>query len=234
MNKLAIWYNNLDMNRKKQITAAGITFSIIALVLVAFVVFVPKKVTVTYGTIVRDPVDGHVWENNTKTKTVSSKDADKYAIKYVDKLSEESQKKVDEEKAQEEAEAQQQAQGSQGLEDVPIVLTEGQVKDIQTIQSNISKIGPQVITGFQMTQGLEQTKNSLVNYRNQLAGVSVPGEIEGMKQTAIQVFDKLIRSCDLYISAIANADISAFEQANALINEAFTQMMQIAPTWPGQ
>lgn len=231
MNRLAIWYNNLDMGRKKRITAAGITLAIIALVVVAYIVFVPRKVTVTYGEIIRDPVDGHVWEDNTETKTVSSKDADKYTVKYVDKLSEEHQKEKEEQEAQEAAQAQQDAEANQGLQQAQVVLTEQQIKDIQTLQQNLETIGPQVITGFQMTNSLEQTRNTLTNYRNQLVNTSVPGEIEGLKQTAVQIFDKLIQSCNLYISAIANADIGLFTQANAIINDAFTQLLSIAPQW---
>ncbi|MBN2167939.1 MAG: hypothetical protein JW738_01735 [Actinobacteria bacterium] len=232
MNRISIWYSNLSQERRKQITAGAIIFAVIALAVIGIVLLVPKQVEVTYGTIVRDPYDGHIWEDESDyhTKMVSAKDAGKYQLKYIDKLSPEHQKQAEEEAAQKQAEEAAAAQ-STGLQDVPVVLTGQQAQDIVTLQNNLKKVGPQVVTGFQMTNAIQESRNSLVTYRNQLANTPVPAQIENMKQQAIQVFDKLIQSCDLYISAIANVDLNAFNRANALINEAFSQMAALVPQW---
>ncbi|MBN1288161.1 MAG: hypothetical protein JXA49_00795 [Actinobacteria bacterium] len=231
MNKISIWYANLSQERKKQITAGAIILSIVALTVIGLVLLVPRKVEVTYGKIVRDPYDGHIWEDESDyhTKTVSVKDAHKYKLEYENKLSpEHAQQKAEEDaqKAAEEAAAQ-----NSGLQDVPVVLTDQQVDDINTLQRNLKQVGPQVVTGFQMTNAIQESRNSLVTYRKQLENTPVPAEIDNMKNQTLQVFDKLIHACDLYISAIANADLNAFNQANALINEAFAQITAIVPQW---
>ena len=108
----------------------------------------PQKVQVRYGTIIRDPVDGHVWEDQTKTAWVDPSQANDYRVEYVDKLSPEHEQAA----AQQAAQSQQQASGqtSSGLTSLQAPIDEQTMQDLETLQSNIETAGNSLISGMEM------------------------------------------------------------------------------------
>jgi len=226
MNRLSLWYTGLD--RKVKI-AVGAGFALVVIVLAAvigYLVFVPQKVEVKYGTIVRDPVDGHVWSDNTKTVKVDPDQASRYRIAYVDKLSPEHEKELTDAKAREAADAEALA-NSQGLESVNIPVSGQQVGDMQSLSKNIQSMGSEVVSGMEMAGQIASTKSQLVSYRNQISAVAVPSQLEPTKQQMLQVFDMYIQACDLYLQGIATADMTYIDQANSVANDATVKLQNV-------
>src|SRR5450759_3962426 len=122
MDRITHWYHTRGLRYRRAMIVAGVAACLVGVGIVGYILLVPGKVEVRYGTIVRDPVDGHVWEDHTKTVQVDSDKTDKYSVKYVDKLSPEHQQQQAQEEAQK---AQKEAQMAQlsGIEKMGIPLT---------------------------------------------------------------------------------------------------------------
>jgi len=206
--------------------ALGVLACLVGGGIVGYILLVPVKVEVRYGTIVRDPVDGHVWEDHTKTIQVDSDETDKYSVKYVDKLSPEHEQQ----RAQEEAQkAQKQAEQEQlkGYEKLGIPLSSQELINIQITLQNVDVSGTNVIEGIELSNALSETKSKLVNYRNQIAAMPMAAEVAPFKDRVLTVFDKYIQACDLYLLAMTEANQSYMQQANVLVNEASALMPHI-------
>jgi len=206
--------------------ALGVLACLVGGGIVGYILLVPVKVEVRYGTIVRDPVDGHVWEDHTKTIQVDSDETDKYSVKYVDKLSPEHEQQ----RAQEEAQkAQKQAEQEQlkGYEKLGIPLSSQELINIQITLQNVDVSGTNVIEGIELSNALSETKSKLVNYRNQIAAMPIAAEVASFKDRILTVFDKYIQACDLYLLAMTEANQSYMQQANVLVNEASALMPHI-------
>jgi hypothetical protein len=198
---------------------AGVAACLVGVGIVGYILLVPGKVEVRYGTVVRDPVDGHVWEDHTKTVQVDSDKTDKYSVKYVDKLSPEHQQQQAQEEAQK---AQKEAQMAQlnGIEKMGIPLTSQQLINLRVMLENVDVSGSNIIQGIELSNALSTTKSKLVGYRNQIAAMSVSAEVASFKGRALTIFDKYIQACDLYLLAMSEANQNYMYQANALVNEA--------------
>jgi hypothetical protein len=219
MDRIIHWYHTTGFHYRKAIVTLGVVACLVGAGIVGYILLVPSKVEVRYGTVVRDPVDGHVWEDNTKTIRVDPDQTEKYNVKYVDKLSpEHAQQAAQEEarKAQEEAELAQ----LKGVEKMGIPLSSQQLINIRLMLENVDVSGVNVVEGIEMSNALSATKSKLVGYRNQIAGMSVSAEVAPLKDRALAVFDKYIQACDLYLLAMSEANQSYMYQANALVNEA--------------
>ena len=206
--------------------ALGVLACLVGGGIVGYILLVPVKVEVRYGTIVRDPVDGHVWEDHTKTIQVDSDETDKYSVKYVDKLSPEHEQQ----RAQEEAQkAQKQAEQEQlkGYEKLGIPLSSQELINIQITLQNVDVSGTNVIEGIELSNALSETKSKLANYRNQIAAMPIAAEVASFKDRILTVFDKYIQACDLYLLAMTEANQSYMQQANVLVNEASALMPHI-------
>jgi len=206
--------------------ALGVLACLVGGGIVGYILLVPVKVEVRYGTIVRDPVDGHVWEDHTKTIQVDSDETDKYSVKYVDKLSPENEQQ----RAQEEAQkAQKEAEQEQlkGYEKLGIPLSSQELINIQITLQNVDVSGTNVIEGIELSNALSETKSKLVNYRNQIAAMPIAAEVASFKDRILTVFDKYIQACDLYLLAMTEANQSYMQQANVLVNEASALMPHI-------
>ena len=206
--------------------ALGVLACLVGGGIVGYILLVPVKVEVRYGTIVRDPVDGHVWEDHTKTIQVDSDETDKYSVKYVDKLSPEHEQQ----RAQEEAQkAQKEAEQEQlkGYEKLGIPLSSQELINIQIMLQNVDVSGTNVIEGIELSNALSETKSKLVNYRNQIAAMPMAAEVAPFKDRVLTVFDKYIQACDLYLLAMTEANQSYMQQANVLVNEASALMPHI-------
>lgn len=198
---------------------AGVAACLVGVGIVGYILLVPGKVEVRYGTVVRDPVDGHVWEDHTKTVQVDSDKTDKYSVKYVDKLSPEHQQQQAQEEAQK---AQKEAQMAQlnGIEKMGIPLTSQQMINLRVMLENVDVAGVNVIEGVELSSALSETKSKLIGYRNQIAAMPIAAEVASFKDRVLTVFDKYIQACDLYLLAMSEADQSYLQQANVLVNEA--------------
>ena len=186
---------------------------------IAYILLVPSSVEVEYGTIVRDPVDGHVWEDNTMVKTVSSDEAEKFTVTYVDKMSpEHEQQKAEADAAAAEKAAQQEQ--LKGLQKMDIPLSNQQLINLRVMLESVDTTGVNVVQGIELSNALSQTRSKLIGYRDQVSSMSVAGELEGFKSMTLTVFDKYIQACDLYLLAIQEVNADYMRQANVLVNEA--------------
>ena len=229
MNRVTLWYKDLGKSSRVLVIVACVVVVVVVVGAIGYMVFNPKKVEVKYGTIVRDPVDGHVWEDKTKTAWVNPSQAGNYEVEYIDKLSPEHEKQQAEQQAQQQQQQQQQAQGPT-MELMQAPMNSSQMNQINTLQQNIKSAGQSVMSGLEMAGKISDTKTSLVNYRNQVAGIAVAPELEGKKQQILRAFDLYIQACDLYLQGIANSSMASMQQANNLINQANALMRSLIPT----
>jgi hypothetical protein len=226
MRKLSLWYGGLGRSTKIALTSVFVIVVVILVAAIGYMLLHPKKVEVKYGTIVRDPIDGHVWSNNTKTAMVDPDKVGDYKVEYVDKYSPQHEKELEAQKASEQAQQQQLAQ-SQGLQSQSFVVPSDQTSVMQNIQQGVTQAGSSVITGMEMASQIGSTKSTLVSQRNQIAAIPVPAQFESLKQQTLQVFDKYIHACDLYLDGIATADMTKIEEAQNLVSEANAQMQSL-------
>jgi hypothetical protein len=230
MNRLSHWYSGLSRGAKITITGLGIAIALAVIVIVAYMLLVPKQVEVRYGTIVRDPIDNHIWEDNTQTAWVNPSEAGDYRVEYVDKLSPEHEEQI---KKEQEAIAQQQQQleDSSGLEAMQSSIPTDTIADLNTLQQNVQVMGQDIISGMEMANEISEAKSTLVDYRNQVASMYLAPELEPLRQKALQVLDMYIGACDLYLQAIATGDLSHIDEANALIQQASEMIQSLIPSY---
>lgn len=197
---------------------------------VAYLTLVPNKVEVRYGTVVRDPKCGKIFEDNTQTAWVKPSEAGNYRVEYVDQYCEECLKQMEAEKEQRKKEQEELAQ-SKGLEAMTTAIPEEQMKQLKTLQSNIETVGYDIVKGIEMANMLEETKSTLLHYRNQIASAALPQELEPLRAKGLEIFDMYIRACDLYLEAIATGDLSKIDEANALVQQATDMLQSLMPQY---
>jgi len=219
MDRIIHWYHIRGFRHRKAIMTLGVIACLVGGGIISYILLVPVKVQVRYGTIVRDPVDGHVWEDHTKTIRVDSNKTDKYSVKFVDRLSPEHEQQLAQEKAQAAQSEAEQAK-LQGYEKLGIPLSSQELINIQITLQNVDVSGTSVIQGIELSNTLSATKSKLVTYRNQVAAMRVAAELSSFKERILTIFDKYIQACDLYLLAMTEANQSYMEQANVLVNEA--------------
>jgi hypothetical protein len=219
MNRITLWYLRLSRKARTALICGVAALAVIIFIIAAYMVLAPKKVQVTYGKRVVDPIDGHVWEDNTQTIWVKPSEAGKYRVEVEVRYSEEHLAMMEQQKA--EKKAQQEAQqNSTGAQLTKIAVPTQQLEDLKTIQQNMEVIGQTVITGMDAANQIAETKNYLVKFRSQAANYPLPSELESLRQQLLQPLDMVIQACDLYIQAIATADKKYLDQANDLIRRA--------------
>jgi hypothetical protein len=229
MKRLILWYGSLGRRWRRLIQLGGGALAVLAAVLVFLLATSPRKVEVRFGTIVWDPVDGTIWEDNTQTALVDSREAGNYRIEYVTRYSPEHQAEL-EKQAQASAEELRKAQEAQGLEPIQTAIPKEQMDSLRALQKNIQTMGQDILSGMEMAQQVSETKTMLVNLRNQVASTPLPAELEPLRQKALTIFDKYITACDLYLKAIATSDLSFLDQANRLIQEAGELVQGLIPS----
>jgi len=229
MKRLILWYGSLGRRWRRLIQLGGGALAVLAAVLVFLLATSPKKVEVRFGTIVWDPIDGTVWEDNTQTALVDAREAGNYRIEYVTRYSPEHQAEL-EKQVQASAEELRKVQEAQGLEPVQAAIPKEQMDSLRALQQKIQTMGHDIVTGMKMAQQVSETKTMLVNLRNQVASTPLPAELEPLRQKALAIFDKYITACDLYLKAIATSDLSFLDQANRLIQEAGELLQGLIPS----
>jgi putative lipoic acid-binding regulatory protein len=219
MSGFTLWYARLS--RKARIALLSVVGILIVIIIAAvgYMVLVPEKVQVRFGTIVRDPIDGHVWEDDTQTLMVKPSEAGNYQVTYVDKLSDEHQQQMDQEKQELEKQRQELA-NSTGVEAVQSVVPADTMKNVQTVQNNMQTMSADVITGMQIANEIDQTRNSLISFRNQVASMPLPPELEPLRQQGLQILDMAIEACHLTLEFIATGNQAILQQAQSLMQQA--------------
>lgn len=230
MRRLIIWYSNLSRRGKVLLWSALGLVAALVVVAIAWMVLSPDKVLVRYGTIVRDPIDNHVWEDNTQTAWVSPSEAANYRVEYIDRYSPEHEEQI--RKEQEAAAAEQkELEESTGFQALETSIPAQTFEDLNTLQRNIEVMGQDIISGMEMASQISTIKATLVDYRNQVASLPLPAELEPLRQEALQIFDMYIKACDLYLQAIASGDLTLVDEANALIQAAAERIQALMPSY---
>jgi len=226
---LTYWYHTRSRKSRKTIITLAVVASLLVAGTVGYTLLRPHKVEVRYGTIVRDPVDGHVWEDHTKTARVDADKARKYTVQYVDKLSPEHQQQAAQQQAQEAQDAAQVESSTQILEPATPMVTDAQLANMRAAQQTVDSVGVSIIEGLKVLNGFVQARDQMINYRNKIAAMPVDPEIEPLKQRLLLIFDKYIQASDLYIQAIVTADAGKASQAQALVSEANSMVEEFMP-----
>lgn len=219
MSGIKLRYLRLSRRSKILFTAAAVTAALAVSVFVVFLVLAPRQVQVKNGTIVWDPIDGHVWEDNTETLWVDAGEASNYGVEYIVKYSPEHAEQLAK-RQENEAAQREQLQEAQGLEAVTTSVPTQYIRDLETAKYNVETMGRDIITGLDMANMLEEFKSTLQYWRNQIAATPAIPEVETYKQQAISAMDKAIMAIDLYLQGIATANPAYFDQANALLRDA--------------
>lgn len=230
MRRLVIWYSNLSRRSKALLWAALGLIAAFCVAIIAWMVLSPDKVLVRYGTIIRDPIDNHVWEDNTQTAWVSPSEAANYRVEYIDRYSPEHEEQLRKEREAAAAE-ERRAQESTGLQALETTIPAQTFEDLNTLQRNIKVMGQDIISGMEMASQISSIKTTLVDYRNQVASMPLPPELEPLRQEALQIFDMYIKACDLYLQAIATGDLTLVDEANALVQAAAERIQALMPSY---
>lgn len=230
MSRLTYWYSGLSRGAKTALTIGGIALAVVAAVAILYLVLTPEKVEVRYGTIVWDPIDGHVWEDNTQTILVEASEAGNYRVERIEKLSPEHAEQQAQLQAQLDKEQTEQEQTS-GFENIESAFPADTFAQLNALQQNIETTGSDIISGMEMANQIYTAQLTLIDYRDQAASLALPPELEGVRTQALEVLDMYINACDLYLDAIASGDLSLVDQANALIQEANSIVQGLIPSY---
>jgi hypothetical protein len=231
MSRISYWYSGLGRGAKMAITIGGIALAALVAIAILYMVLTPEKVEVRYGTIVWDPIDGHVWEDNTQTIMVDASEAGNYRVERIEKLSPEHEEQIAQQK-EEQAQREQELAQSTGYQAIESAFPSDTFAQLNTLQQNLETAGQDVLSGMEMANQIYVAQMTLLDYRNQVASIALPPELEGLRDQALHVFDLYISACDLYLDAIASGDLSLIDQANALIQEANGIVQGLIPAQP--
>jgi hypothetical protein len=222
------WYHTRSRKSKRIIVVLAVAATMVVAGVVGYTLFWPHKVEVRYGTVVRDPVDGHVWEDNTKTIWVDADKVTKYSVEYIDKLSPEHQQQAAQEKTQQ-AQEEAQAASTQVIEPIAPVITDAQLANMRAAKQSVDSVASSIIDGLKMLDGFVEAKNQMINYRNQIASTAVEPQVEPLKQKLLSIFDKYIQASELFIQAIVTPDLNKAAQAQVLVSEANAMVEEFTP-----
>jgi|GEM_PF-920282 len=229
MSRLTYWYSGLSRGAKTAMTIGGIALAVIAAVAILYMVLTPEKVEVRYGTIVWDPIDGHVWEDNTQTIWVEASEAGDYKVERIVQYSPEHEELIAKQK-EELARQQQQQEGSAGYESMAAVMPTDTLEDLNALQQDLDTMSQDVISGLEMANEISQTRSTLQAHYDQIAAYEVIPEIEPYKQQYLSAISKYIQACDWVLKGIATADQSCITQAQVLYNEGTAIIQSLGAT----
>jgi hypothetical protein len=229
MYRLSMWYRGLSRGTRIGISVLGACLALVMIAVVLyFTLFKAHNVEVRDGTIVYDPVDGHVWEDNTVTLWVDEKDAGNYGVTRIEVLSPEHAAIKEAEEAAKAAEAQRLAE-STGYQAVSGVMTEQDLADLQTLQKNLVAMGQNLLTGLDMVNQLNESRNLLVSYRNQVAAMDMPPQFAAVQAQGVAIFDMYIAAVDSYLNYMAYMDPAYLDQAQQYLDQANASWQNLVP-----
>jgi hypothetical protein len=218
MSRISYWYSGLGRGAKAAITTGGIALAMIVAIAILYMVLTPEKVEVRYGTITWDPIDGHVWEDNTQTIWVEASEVGNYRVERIEKLSPEHEAQIAEETERVEQE-RAQAEGSTGYENLEAVMPTSTLEDLNALQQDLDTMSQDVISGMEMANEISETRSTLQAHYDQIAAYQVIPEIDQYKQQYLSAISKYIQACDMVLKGIATGDQSCITQAQALYDE---------------
>ncbi len=149
MSRLTYWYSGLSRGAKTALTIGGIALAVVAAVAILYLVLTPEKVEVRYGTIVWDPIDGHVWEDNTQTILVEASEAGNYRVERIEKLSPEHEEQQAQLRAELEKEREEQEQAG-AFGSIESAFPSDTFEQLNALQQNIETAGQDIISGMEM------------------------------------------------------------------------------------
>jgi hypothetical protein len=219
MNRISLWYAKLDRKTRIAMICLGSVAAAVGVILIAYMALVPEKVLVKYGTVERDPIDGFVFSDDTQTIWVNPSEAANYRVTYVDKYSDEHllllQAKEEEKKKKEEALAKYP-----GLPAMSSVIPTQQITDMENMTANIEVMKDQVTYSLEMINQVDQMLASLTEFRNAVANMAVPPEMQPVISELVSGLDKYIAAGNLFMKALQTGDSNYVKQASDLITEA--------------
>ncbi len=230
MGRISYWYSGLSRGAKTAITISGVALAALVAAAILYMVLTPDKVEVRYGTIVWDPVDGHVWEDNTQTIWVEASEAGNYRVERIEQLSPEHQEQIDKQKEEQKKREEELVQYT-GVEGIEAAFPADTFAQLNTLQQNIETAGQDILTGMKMANEIYVAQTTLLDTRNQAASMALPPDLEPLRGEALHVLDLYISACDYYLDAIASGDLSLIDQGNALIQEATTIVQGLLPSY---
>lgn len=235
MNRFTLWYARLSRKTKIALIAIGVVIAVAACSMIVYMTLVPGKVEVRYGTVVKDPRCGYVFEDNTQTAWVKPSEVGDYSVEVTEQYCEQCEQEIQDELARR-IEEEKELQESSGLEAMTTAIPEDQMKDLQALQSNIEVMKYEVVKGVEMANEISQTKSELIDFRNLVAGTTLPPELstlESRKQELTAVIDMYIAACDLGLKAIDTGDLSYANQASDLLQQASAKAQELIAEFQG-
>lgn len=233
MDRLAFWYAGLSHWKKRTMIAAGIAVAVLAVAAIAYVLLMPKKVEVTFGTIRWDPISGEIFSDDTQTITVDADKAADYKVVYEIQYNDEHAALIAAEEARLKAEADALAEQT-GLQPVQMAFNTDTINDLNTLQRNIEVYSQQVLTGMEIANEWSATQATLINARDQLAAMPVPEALAGLKQQSIDIMNMYIDAIDCALQYVATGDQRYATQAQALAAQANSRMQALAAPFQQQ
>jgi hypothetical protein len=164
-------------------------------------IFTPDKIQVRYGTIVRDPIDNFVWEDNTQTIWVSPSEAGDYRVEYIDKYSDEHQEQVAKE-AEEVAKKKEEASNPPAFETLQRILPSETLQDLNELQSSLSTMSDDIISSLEFINQIPKAREILQTHYDQVAPIPVTPDLDVYKQQYLTAIQKLIDTCDYSLKGI--------------------------------
>lgn len=219
MSGISYWYSGLSRGGKTAIVAGGIALALAVTAVILYTALTPDKVEVRYGTIVWDPLDGHVWEDNTQTIWVNASEAGNYKVERIVRYSPEHEAMIAEQQRQI-AEEQARQEGSSGYESLEAVMPTSTIDDLNALQADLDSMSQNVVSGMEMANEIAQTRSTLQAHYDDVSAYPVIPEIEQYKQQYLSAISKYIQACDMVLKGIETADQSYIIQAQALFDEA--------------
>ena len=226
MSGITLWYAKLSHKARIGLLFGAIGLILLIVISVAYMTLVPEKVQVRTGTITRDPIDGYVWEDNTETLMVNPSEVSNYHVEYIDKLSEEHIKQLQEEQ-QARADERKRLEKATGVEAVEVVVPTSQLEDLETIQKNMSVMSQEVITGMDFANELDEMRTLLKQFRGQVASMTLPPELEPLRQDGWESIDMAIKACTLTLQYIGTGDDALLQQAMDLTERVAAEWQEI-------
>jgi hypothetical protein len=230
MGKISYWYSGLGHGVKTIIAVSGIVLAVAVVIAILYMALTPQKVVVRYGTIVWDPLDGHVWEDNTQTIWVNTSEAGNYKVERIEQYSPEHEKMLAE-AAEKVAQLEKKLNKSSGFESIETAFPSDAIAQLDAFQQSIETAGQDIITGMEMANKVDVARATLLDYRGQVASIELPTELETLRAQTLEVLDLYIDACDLYLDAIASGDLSLADEANLLIQQANGIVQDLIPSY---
>ncbi len=219
MSRISDWYVRLGRGGKTAVIAGGAALALAVAALILIMALTPDKVEVRYGTIVWDPLDGHVWEDNTQTVWVDASQASDYRVERIVRYSPEHEAMIAEQQRQL-AEEQARQEDAPGYTSLQAVMPASTIDDLNALQADLDSMSQNVVSGMEMANRLAETRSTLQAHYNDISAYVVIPEIEQYKQRYLSAIAKYVHACDMVLKGMETADQGYIVQAQASFDEA--------------